>query len=110
MGRAFSNGTSWEMWAAGNCYVCANDVNEDCPIIAEALCSDDTPKQWTGKDQDYTCSEFRASAPDAAEKDGTGTPIQNCSGQLSLADAAEDLAGCDSGHIVRNVMHLPPNM
>lgn len=54
----FANGTSFELWAYGWCYMCRNDVNNDCPILLAAFLNV-TPTEWTetGMD-DYDCSEF----------------------------------------------------
>lgn len=55
---AFSNGTSWEIWAYNWCRDCVNDDNDDCPLIAAAMLSV-TPREWTRTGlQDYECTEF----------------------------------------------------
>lgn len=57
--RAFSNGTSWEMWAYRWCDQCFNDINENCPLIAVAMMGDATPTEWVDSDAEvYECTEF----------------------------------------------------
>lgn len=55
---AFSNSTSWDMWSAGWCHLCLNDINEDCPLILAGFLGF-TPMEWvrTGL-QNYECTEF----------------------------------------------------
>lgn len=65
-GRAFSNHTQWEIWAARWCYRCANDDDETetyCPVLTVAL-SGSIPLEWsadaadTRVHGDYVCTEF----------------------------------------------------
>ena len=83
-GKAFSNGTEWEIWSARWCDRCRNNDEETekwCPIITVALVSDKTPREWTprlveweagGKSGSYevvdTCTEF----DERREYDGDG--------------------------------------
>lgn len=55
---AFSNGTSFDIWAYDWCYVCRQDENSECPILLAAMLNV-TPSEWvkTGL-QDYECTEF----------------------------------------------------
>jgi hypothetical protein len=55
---AFPNGTSWDIWSYSWCQRCANDVNEDCPLILAGFMHYH-PKEWveTGP-QRYECTEF----------------------------------------------------
>lgn len=69
-GRAFSNGTEYEIWADRWCDRCT--VEDDfragtddigCPLIIVALCTDDTPAAWMptepGSPDSYECIDFR---------------------------------------------------
>ena len=62
-GRAFSNGTEWEIWSGRWCDDCANDINEDCPLIALAMFGEVTPAEWVeieplSRERRYECIEF----------------------------------------------------
>jgi hypothetical protein len=68
-GRAFSNSTEWEIWKFNVCMgadrpgrACVNDANDDCPLIAEAICGDVTPAEWSGPHGRYRCSEKTTAA------------------------------------------------
>jgi hypothetical protein len=41
-----SNGTEGEAWVAAWCHTCAEDVEENCPILLASLIFDDGPPQW----------------------------------------------------------------
>jgi hypothetical protein len=59
-GRAFSSGSSWDMWSYRWCENCRNDINEDCPIILAAMFGDTTPQEWVEIGlQNYECTEFQ---------------------------------------------------
>lgn len=60
-GRAFSNSTEWEVFSANWCWRgCVNDRNEDCPLIAFALATERTPREWEADDGTVDrCSEFQ---------------------------------------------------
>jgi hypothetical protein len=58
-GAAFSNGTSWEIWSSRWCEQCANDINEDCPIIMAGFLHV-MPREWVEVGmQNYECTEFQ---------------------------------------------------
>ena len=71
MGRAFSNGTEWEMWAANWCYApCQRDVlfqrdisKTGCEILFRAMFGDEVPPEWVRQPDEshdrYHCIEFR---------------------------------------------------
>lgn len=62
----FSNGTDFVGWQDAVCSggrldlagPCANDVDEDCPLIALAFIDDRRPAEWTGPYARYDCSEY----------------------------------------------------
>jgi hypothetical protein len=66
-GRAFSNSTQFEIWAANRgCYTCTKDddaTEKYCPILTAAL-QGGIPPEWTCEtEQDYlhgnyTCSDY----------------------------------------------------
>ena len=80
-GRAFSNSTMFEIWAANACYICIHDGlgttgdEPHCPILTAALIGDGTPQEWVeaGGDYpwDYTCTEFSERPDDGG---GGGDP------------------------------------
>jgi hypothetical protein len=103
-GRAFSNGTEFDIWADRYCYECVHDnPNADpevfCPILGFSLLNDATPREWvpgtvTTKYGSYeaidSCTEFEQ------RRDGRGgdpdsppppDPAPECDGQLDLVDA-----------------------
>lgn len=58
--KAFSNGTSWEIWAGRWCDDCFNDINEDCPLVTAAVLGGVLPTEWSEVGtQNYDCAEFQ---------------------------------------------------
>lgn len=62
-GRAFSNGTEWEIWSGRWCETCSHDDESiGCPLVDLALLTDKTPAEWeepkTGTDGRYRCSQY----------------------------------------------------
>lgn len=105
-GRAFSNGTEFDIWASRYCYECVHDnPNADpevfCPILGFSLLNDATPREWvegtvTTKYGNYqaieSCTEFqqRPEWPGDDDPDAGPTPpdpAPECDGQLDLVDA-----------------------
>ncbi len=106
-GRAFSNGTEFDIWASRYCYECVHDDSgtsgaseKNCPILTVALISQSTPREWVTETVDTphgpytgigTCTEFEQRPewpgdddPDAGPPPG---PTPECDGQLDLVDA-----------------------
>ena len=44
MSRLFANGTEGEAWVRVWCEVCANDANQDCPIVLRMILDEPTPE------------------------------------------------------------------
>ncbi|GAA0738555.1 hypothetical protein Drose_04440 [Dactylosporangium roseum] len=107
-GRAFSNGTEFDIWADSHCYDCVHDnPNVDpevfCPILTVALLGEVTPREWTertitwelnGKTGTYAvvdeCTEFeerRDDGPGDDEPKPDPGPPPVCEAQLDLIDA-----------------------
>lgn len=72
-GRAFSNGTEWDIWSDNWCYrPCLRDLPYQndlkgatgCPLIALAMVEERTPAEWMEQPDDspdrYVCLEFKA--------------------------------------------------
>lgn len=107
-GRAFSNGSEFDIWASRHCYECVHDIPEQekyCPILGLALISDPavTPREWvsgtvTTKYGSYeaidTCTEFEERRDDGDGPDGgpTPPPAPECDGQLDIVDVYLDTA------------------
>jgi hypothetical protein len=109
-GKAFSNGTEWEIWSARWCDRCVNNDEETekwCPIINVALIEPLTPAEWTTtmwKPQNSdveieiidACTEFeeRPEWPGDDDPDGPDPdpdPAPECVGQIDLIEHATDL-------------------
>jgi hypothetical protein len=66
-GKAFSNGTQYEIWSYNWCHRCAHDDPDGpfCPLMQVAFTTDKTPAEWMADTPDaeifadYTCVEFR---------------------------------------------------
>ena len=61
----FSNGSEWLEWQFNRCdglgepgRECANDLNDDCPLILLIFAEEKTPAEWTGDHARYDCSEY----------------------------------------------------
>lgn len=79
-GRAFSNMTEFEMWAANWCSNCVNDgtwgagpANAECPLLTVSMLLGCTPGEWLEQPSDspdrYHCIEFRGE-----DDNGPGDP------------------------------------
>lgn len=105
-GRAFSNGTEYDIWAGKYCYECVNDDPETekyCPILSVAMLEPVTPKEWVaGKvvtqygsyEAVESCTEFeqRRRGGDGPDDEPTPVPQPECDGQLDIVDAYLDAA------------------
>jgi hypothetical protein len=102
-GPAFSNSTSFEIWAAGRgCYTCRNDGlgttgdEPHCPILTTAICDGTIPAEWTTETDDdhiygnYTCTEYDERPDDDGGGDDDPEPEPGpppvIEGQLSFGD------------------------
>jgi hypothetical protein len=59
---AFSNGYEWDCWSSKWCKRCINDINNDCPIIMNALMGNQ-PVEWVPSIENslydrYLCIQF----------------------------------------------------
>jgi hypothetical protein len=109
-GRAFSNSSEYEIWAARYCHECVNDDAETetwCPILGVALLHPVTPREWvsgtvTTQYGSYeaveSCTEF-VQRPEWPGDDDPGDgpdpepgPPPVVEGQLDLIDAYLDTA------------------
>lgn len=106
---AFSNSTSFEIWAAANCGRSSGCVRDDawgngvegstCPLINVAIGHQWTPREWLHGDDDSDpgeCTEFEEVVahatddepadenPDAAYEEPTWRPVETLKGQEGL--------------------------
>lgn len=100
-GSAFSNSTSFEIWAANRgCWTCRNDddaTEKYCPILSVALATGKTPAEWvemSDRIQDYTCTEHDP-RPDDDDDDGPGPepdpgPPPVMEGQIDMFEVFAD--------------------
>jgi hypothetical protein len=100
-GKAFSNGTQWEIWSYNWCERCKNNDEETelwCPIITVALLHEGTPAEWTepepdsGVLADYVCTEFdeRREGDDEPEPEPEPEPPPGCDGQVDMFEVFAD--------------------
>lgn len=82
-GRAFSNHTQFEIWAANRgCWTCTKDddaTEKWCPILSSALIGG-IPEQWTCETEtdwlhgNYTCSDYEERRDDDGDDDPEPEP------------------------------------
>jgi hypothetical protein len=103
-GSAFSNSTSFEIWAANRgCWTCRNDddaAEKYCPILSVALATGKTPAEWLelseDRVQDYTCTEYDERRDDGPDDDGPGpdapppSPVAELEGQIDIFEVFAD--------------------
>ena len=100
-GSAFSNSTSFEIWAADRgCWTCRNDDDASekyCPILSVALATGETPAEWVelseDRIQDYTCTEYdqrRDGGPDDEPAPKPVPPAPEIDGQTDIFEVFAD--------------------
>ena len=99
-GSAFSNGTSFEIWASRRgCWTCRNDDDTEkyCPILSVALATGKTPAEWVELDKDeiqnYTCTEYderRDDGPDEDQPEPDPGPPPVMDGQIDMFEVFAD--------------------
>jgi hypothetical protein len=66
-GRAFSNGTEWDMWSARWCGTCRHADEEAevyCPLADLALISEQTPAEWGENSLNRRCTQYDPRDPE----------------------------------------------
>lgn len=112
-GRAFSNSTSYEIWASRRgCYTCRNDddaTEKWCPILTVAISIGKTPAEWVELDpdeiQNYTCTEYdeRRDGGGDDEPEPEPGPPPVIEGQIDMFEVFADRIADEASLPVRTV-------